>query len=557
MPLSGDNRKIFVDDAYIYRIDESQISRYDRRTLGETHRGPFPNCGMMKEIDGLYYVRKHSTLEVYRSLLEKAMGKLEIAGGFLDFHVHSDRVFHVRQSGKRLFVYEGDELVTGMESRVYHWDGAFLHLQRMDGLYKYDLIRRKESRVLEETGIQCLTAKDDVLVYASKGSVIHCLSRGEELTFHSHPRPILRLALTYSRAILAVCKDGKLTLTETKRSERRILAEFSGRVVDFLCSGTDVFLLTTFSLIVYDIRSNCIAGEFFTLPRFSYCKPHSSFPVEDECFEGEEIFKRNVGRTEVGIPYVYNGDAEPADGECVVAIAGDHAFEYSTREKRIKRIARLEGQRCYFSGGLLIGVGRATERSEISAYRFEKDRLVLVKSEECCADLGRLRDVLCDGRRFYLLISGNLYLLRNAMSVEKTRHEEIKEIVESRTGALVLDEWGVSMLDGEYILRDRGITGLKLDGDILYTSTHGRRISRFRLEDDAAEEVIIKDHPVSDFSARGKMLVLLDSSCVTKIYDMESKEVERVNKVDGRVTRILGTSFGVADGCELHQLFEE
>jgi hypothetical protein len=558
MILSGDNKKLFVDSTGIYKIGEGRISRYDRGTFDETHSSGFPVYKAVKEADGCYYAcTEQNILKVYRNLLEQPVEELRLGSGASDFHVYSGQLFSMtRNEGSLEFYDEGGELLIEAEDRPYLWSGALLYVQKRNGLHKYDLVSRKTARVAEAVDLQCLTAGNDVLVYASKGNVIHYLSKDDELTFHSHPKPILGLALNYSGGILAVCKNNRLTLAETRRNDRRILSSFNGRLVDFQCSGTDVFVLTTFSLLVYDLRSNCVAREIFNLPKFFYLKLFGGFPdFGTPGFSGREIFTKNVERTKVAVPYIYDDRDVCGDSRCI-AVAGSHAFEYSLGEGRVRRVVRLEGQRCYFSRRFLIGVKRSSGCILIGMYSLEEDGLVLVKTAECRADLGELRDVVYDGGWFYLLVDEGLYLLRSPANVERTRHVGIKSIVECKTGVLVLDKEGISMLGGgEYVLTDTGIKGLRVDGradgDVLYVNGDG--ISMFKLEDDATEEDVVEDRGVVDFSVLDGAIVVLAPGIVRRYRSGEVEEVP----ADGRICGLVGDSFGICrsgGGYELHRL---
>lgn len=560
MILNGDNKKIFIKDDKIYKVGQRGISEHSVEDLAEVRRREFCRIKSAKECDGRYYFHTKNTLLVHEDLFEEPVGEIEIDGGAFDFHVHEGRVFYItRRMGRCMGFDESQELLFDFQMGAHLWDGLSFYICCNRSLVRFDLVSRVSETVMENVVIKSLAMRDGAIAYADDANILHFVSRGKRLSYHYHARRVMGIIVTPLESLLVVCRDRKLVRIETKRNEKTFLSEFYGSVQDFALDGSCVYVLTDFDLLVYDLRTGGVKKHLFDLPDFEYCKPFLRPGADDDCTPGREIFERNVRRTKVKMPYVF----EREEGGCIpessiVAAKREYVFIYDLAGREVLKIARLADSECFYSSGHIAAFSSRRQRKmSIKIYRIDGDGLLLVR-EELAGTASMPEDIVFDGGKLLLYLNETLFEIGVPGTLKPLRNKGVRQIEETVRGVFVLDSCGVYKVGTrEWILEDENITSFRVLDNVLYVSSFDDGVVRFAMEDGAVEEQLI-DGAVADMFARNDVVVtsnLQGGAVVLKKYVwQEDRWIKSGEMAVGELSRIVYDDIYLSIKNRLHDI---
>ncbi|WEL37985.1 WD40 domain-containing protein [Encephalitozoon hellem] len=519
MILNGDNRKIFIGNEVFYKIGENVIEEYRKEDFTIVRRKDFFRVKAAKEFDGKYYFLTKKMMLVYEDLFGDPIQETEVPNeGVFDFHMHDGRLFYlVKKMNRCLGIDEKQDVLFDFQAGVYFWDAADFYICSNRSLIRFDIVRKKSEEVLCNVHIRCLSVRNGMIAYADDANILHFLKGKTSLSYHYHSRTIVRIIITALEGLLVLCKDRKLVRIETRRDEKVFLTSFEGYPVDFIQDGTNIYVMTTFCVLVYDSKAGHVKKQIFSLPSFDYCKPLGNFEHVEEEIPGKEIFEHNVKRTKVNIPYVFKKECTGKSLESlIVAVRRNYVFIYDLEEEDVKRIAYLEGSDCFYSSGCVVRLsyGGKSRRATASIYRIENEGLGFIRKYDSIGISATPEDIVLDRGRLFLYLDGGLTEVIGPGITKRLGNENIRQIEETKAGVFLLDGCGIFKIkSGEWILEDRDITSFRISEGTLFVSLFGSGIYGFEMKDGAIEEKLINDTNVMEVFSKGGETIVALSLC--------------------------------------------
>ncbi|AFN82478.1 hypothetical protein EROM_020030 [Encephalitozoon romaleae SJ-2008] len=513
MILNGNNRKIFIGSEVFYKIGENVIEEYQKEGFAVVRRKNFFKFKAAKEFDGKYYLLTKKKMLIYEDLFEEPIHEIEVLNeGVFDFHIHHGQLFYLaRRMNRCLGIDENQEILFDFQTGVYFWDEAYFYICSNKNLIRFDVVKKCSEEILCDVNIRCLSVRNGVIAYADDANILYFLKGKTSLSYHYHSRPIVRIIITSLESLLVVCEDRKLVRIETRRDEKMFLTVFEGYPVDFVQDGSNIYVLTSFCVVVYDSKAGHVKKEIFSLPSFEYCKPLDDFEHIEEEMPGKEIFEYNVKRTKVNIPYVFKREC-PRESlkNLIVAVKKNYIFMYSLEEGDVERIAYLKGSNCFYSSGHIVRLsyGGKNRKTTANIYRIEDDGLVFVRKYESIGISTTPEDVILDRGRLFLRFDGGLIEVTGPGITKRLKNENIRQIEETKRGVFLLDQCGIFRVrSGEWILEDKDITSFRISEGTLFISLAGSGIFSFEMKDGAIEEKLINDTNVMEVFAEKETIV--------------------------------------------------
>lgn len=564
MMLNGDNRKIFVKGDVIYRVGEHSVSEHSRETLGEIRRRGFYKARCMKEYGGRYYFYTGRSMRVHEDVFGEAVEETEMPhSNVFDFHVYDGRIFYV---GRRMNRYLGfddkQELMFDFQAGCHFWEGACFYVYHSGDIVRFDLIKKTCESVVCGVRARRFVVKEGVIVYTDDANIVHFVNKGTRLSYHYHALPVMGMIVTGLGSLFVVCKDRKLVRLETRRNERTVLSEFHGDVVDFTQDERYVYVLTTFSLHVYDTRAGS-GRDMFSLPDFESCKPLCMAGSREEASDaGREIFEKNVKRTRAKLPYVFEKEeGGRISADSVVVVRGEYVFIYDVVDREVQRVGCFRHSECFYSSGHIITFARRGQRrTTIKIYRIDEDGVSLVRREEVAGVGGTPEDVVLDGGRMFLYQNGRLVEVTMVGGLSPLRNEGVRQIEETCDGVYVLDTRGIFRIAcGEWVLEDSGVTSFRVEDGVLYVSSLEEGVVGFAMRDGAVEERLVDDINVVGIFVRDNTMMtssLEGNAVVLKRYTRNGDRWTECGRtvVSRGVSRMLGDNMYLSVRNRLHEV---
>lgn len=515
MLLNGDNRKIFIRDDVFYKIRESTVEEYRKKDLAMVRSRELCKARVSKEFDGKYYFLAKKRMVVYEDLFGEPVSEASVPDGeIIDFHMHDGRVFYlVRRLERYVGLGQEQEKLFDFQAGAYCWDGAGFYICSNKSLVRFDVVRRESKEIVGDVSVQCLAVKDEMIAYTDSANMLHFLTRKTKLSYHYHARPVGGIIITALGSLLTACSDGKLARIETRRNERAFLGSFDGNVVDFLADGPDVYVLTPFCLMVYDSKVGGVKGRIFSLPRLEYCKPLGRIECCTPEAPGKEMFEKNVKRTKVKMPYVFESEWPGGlSRTSVVGVRKDYVFIYDLERESVDRVGHFKGSICFYSSGCIVALSprRKSRGANAKVYRIGEDGM-LFSREYGAIDVSDMpEDVVLDKEKLFLHSEGNVYEVTGPGIARAVGSEKVKQIEEGEKGTFLLDSCGILNIgSGERILEDRDITSFKIVNNTLFVALARSGILRFEMKDEAVEEKLIDETNIKSIFVDGDVIVTL------------------------------------------------
>ncbi|KAM0671589.1 hypothetical protein CWI42_020770 [Ordospora colligata] len=508
--LNGDNRKIFICDRAIYKIREEMVEEYDKSGLVMIRARSFHKFRVAKRYGERYYFLTRGSVLVYEDLFGEPLEEVEVYGeNVVDFHVHEGKVFSlVRRIGRCIGFDDLHEIMFDFQSGAYFWDEGYFYISTNKNLSRFDIATRHTEEILKDVSIKYFIVNFGMIVYVDNANIIQVIKKNVRLSYHYHSHAVVGIVVTPLESLLVVSKNKKLTRLETRRDERMALSSFDGDVVDFVYEGECVYVLTAFSLVVYDMKSGTEKGRVYSLPNFEYCKLFRAKSTEEED-PGKEIFERNVKKTKVVIPYVFLRDENMISERSLVVIKGSYVFLYDLDLEEVEKVAYFEGADCFYSNGCVITMsGRMHGGRTMKTYRIGGEGMRLMQSRECVNVANVPEDIVLDGDRLLMYFDGSFVEVVEAGILRRLKTGMIRQIEETEGGVFVLDGRGICKIGtGEWILEDKEIASFCMSGKMLFVSFLGDGVIGFQMQDGASEEKLVEDVNVIDVFSKDSVMV--------------------------------------------------
>lgn len=509
--LNGDNRKIFVCDRVIYKIREEMVEEYEKSGLVMIRTRAFHKFRVGKRYGERYYFLTRGSVLVYEDLFDEPLEEVEVYGeNVVDFHVHEERVFSlVRRMGRCIGFDESHEMMFDFQSGAYFWDEGYFYINTNKSLIRFDIGTRNAEEVLADVSIKYFIVHFGMIVYVDNANTIQVIKKDARLSYHYHSHAVLGIAVTPLESLLVVSKNKRLTRLETRRDERMMLSSFNGDAVDFVYEGECVYVLTAFSLVVYDMKTGAERGRIYSLPNFEYCKLFRAKNAKDEEKPGREIFEKNVKRTKVVMPYVFLRDEKMVSERSLVVIKGSYVFLYDLDLEEVEKVGYFEGADCFYSNGCVIAMsGRMHGGRTMKMYRIDGEGMFLMQKRECVNVANVPEDIVLDGSRLFMYFDASFVEVAEAGILRRLKTGMIQQIEETEEGVFLLDGRGIYKVGtGEWILEDEEIASFCMSGKMLFVSFLGNGVTGFQMQDGASEEKLVEDVNVIDVFSKDSVMV--------------------------------------------------
>ncbi|ADM11005.2 uncharacterized protein Eint_020040 [Encephalitozoon intestinalis ATCC 50506] len=565
MILNGDNRKIFINGEVVYKVGENSIEEYCKKDLVLLRRRKFFKIKVAREFDRKYYFLTRKKIFIYENLFEDPAHEVEVPSEkTFDFYVHHGQLFYlVQEMDRYLGINEEQEMLFDFEAGTYFWDGVDFYICSNKSLIRFDIVKRRSSEVLRDVNIKYLAVKNGMIAYTDDANVLNFLKGKSSLSYHYHARPITGIIITTLESLLVVCSSRKLVRIETKRDEKTFLTTFEGDLVDFVQDESNVYILTVFCLLVYDLKVGSTKKQIFSLPNFEYCKSLNGFENREEEIPGKEIFEHNIKKTKVKMPYVFQKeDFLFSSKNSIVAVRRDYIFIYDLEKEEMQRIAYLEGFDFFYSSGFIIGLEHRREKGRRTAkvYKIESDGLLLIGKYNSVETLATPADMVFSKGKLFLYLDGSLIEVIGPGITKSLINQNIRQIEETKNGIFLLDECGIFRVESEeWILREEKITSFRISGDTLFVSLPRDGVLSFEMKDGAAEENLISDSNVMDVFVEDQVILTFSrvkDASVLKRYRKDGNSWKKNGEalVDKRPRRIFNKNIYLSITNKLHKV---
>ncbi|KAI5152414.1 hypothetical protein ENBRE01_2813 [Enteropsectra breve] len=575
MILSDENKKLLVTNEVVcvvrenstlfFKNTDSAIEGSANLLKNKKFSGKLLQCD-----DGRIYEYCNETV---RSILRDESRSFAM-GRVVSFYRHLGQFYFIRTNVNNLvLVNEMNEVLCEFSQFLYFSSGVFYGLSG-DRLVKLDVAIGKPEEVSFGSGIKngsvCglvgkTTPDGEIMAVSTKDNKIIVKSGDKIFNYHWHSGRILAMEINEDD-IISVGADGKIGRFGINLEKKECLFEYKGKYKDIKIHDNKIYLLTSISLIVYDLTTENVVSKEITT---GIAKWHK-MQLEAEPEEENDIFKlKRKSREEIpniiGLEYPSLDKMELITEKCAQATGAaiteecpdeTHRVEHRINEdyhwgalygnvfmvrnrNSFSAFYILNQKLNFISGSFIIGCEIRKTGLLFFIYKIYQDRLVFVMKKELKNKDKNLPDNLFwIENRLYIQRSNEIYMVNDMGIQERVYSGNVTDINAEGKSVSVIDDKGVfDIIKKDYVLKQKKVMIYRESlPSAFYIEGKGIYI------DSTCREMLLEKDGVSDFVIQNNKIYILhmeENKNYMTVFDIKTKSIVDTKQLEISFSKIM------------------